>query len=579
MMMVAKNQKKSDKNNSAVLILPVYFNFEKEMMGGGGRLLDIDDEFYEKICKLILQQLNLLYLFSSRRAMINKVASDEYPNYMIKLISIIKELHKNRIRLLLILDNIDGYHYYYDKYTFFPEYGIEQANSIHKNIMELTSTLANGQYLGLLGITVIIAARRYVYEECLHTCPEESNYEFTGTVFQIDNVGEISILLSRIKLLEVAVNKLKHDDFFGNHCDHLSNALIRLKILFGIEDSNEGQVLGRGASVMRMIRNLCHHGNRDLVGFLTHLRLDYRTDSELIERFLYDKPHTLLPLYITDLRVRYTQKRGHFPNIFLVDSMVLINPEFANAHLPHKHTYWLKYLILAYVYERPNKVETVNQLKRLFVHVGGYEEHLFNLVLGSLCTTKESRCLEPEAFENTTPRRVAVTSRGKALMSSWDNDSTPFCFSFIYLQLIVDDYLMSYPVTIYPRIYNEGLDLEYLFETSEEYGRKSRDYLLGKMHCVLAFCLLLKTSYEVERQKRPALFLEIRKFLPRILPDFDEVVSSLLMQYKKILSMFPHSESIYQGMCKYWGDTLKNSSEDVRVSLEKYYDSYITIEE
>jgi hypothetical protein len=444
--------------------------------------------------------------------------------------------------------------------------------------MELTSTLANGQYLGVLGITVIIAARRYVYEECLHTCPDESTYEFTGPVFQIDNVGEISILLSRISLLETAIDKLVHDSFYSRHCEYLGSTLERLKILFGIEESKDGYVSGRGAVVMRMIRNLCHHGNRDLVGFLTHLRLDYRKDSELIERFLYDKPHTLLPLYITDLRVRYTQKRGHFPNLFLVDSMVSIDPDFPNAHLPHKHTYWLKYLILAYVNARQNKIETVNQIKRLFVTLGGYEEHLFNLALGSLCTTKESRCLEPEAVENCMPRRVRVTSRGEALMKSWENDKMSFCFSFNYLQLVVDDYLMSYPISIYPRVYNEGLDLEYLFEVSDEYGKKSRDYLLGKMYCVLAFCSLLSISYEVERGNHTELFVEIRREVPEILPDFDEIIGSLLNQYKKIMSLFPSADSQYKRMCEYW-ETLKRGSEGVREQLVGYYNSAATIEE
>jgi len=119
-----------DPSVSRQLLVPVYFDFEYEMKGEGGSLLDIDDDFYGKVARAIdrsIQQIS--YARNNADESARLVLSPLAPKIS-QLISFIQRLHNAGIRLLLILDNTDGYHYHYSKYSFFPEYYRQQQESV-----------------------------------------------------------------------------------------------------------------------------------------------------------------------------------------------------------------------------------------------------------------------------------------------------------------------------------------------------------------------------------------------------------------------------------------------------------------
>ncbi len=564
------------------LLLPVYFDFETEMKGDGGQLLNIDDEFYGRLAHAIVRGVEQTEYARTRAAHMRDLDASVHPSKLARLIAIVRTLHTQGVRLLLVLDNLDGYHYHYSKYAFFAEYHRQQIDSIQRNITGLTTALSHGEQLGMLGLSVVLAARRYVYQDCLHTRAPEASAEFTGAVFQLHDADEGEIVTARLTLFEAAIRVIESNSRLRSFGEDYKKTLGRLRVLFGIQEATQGDAAKPiAAGAMRTLRLLCHHGNRGLVAFLSNLRLDHRDEAELIERFFWDKPHTLLLLYMADLCERYTQRHGHFPNLFLVDSQVLRDPDFPKAHLPHCHTYWLKYLVLAYVATHPDGIANTNQLRRLFVRSGqpeGYEDELVRLVLGSLSTSRESRCLEPEPGEKTIASRVAATARGSYLVSRWESYRTPFCFSFTYLQLVVDDYLMSYPKCIWEQIYAKDANLEYLFADAATYGLTNRAYLLKKMRCVLALVYLFRVSLELERQRHARVFTELARLSGAIVPNMDLVEADLFEQFRRILSSIKDSKAIFDDLSSYNND-LKKDSSGLRRALETYFKSPANVEE
>ncbi len=489
------------KNIDDPVVLPVYFDFEKEMRIDKNKLLDIDDSFYGKLEAAILATIATVGYARNKITSTSSFYDKPDISKLAKLIERLRILHKDGIRILLVLDNLDGYHYHYSKYAFFGEYYEQQRDSIERNMTRLTTAFSHGEYLGNMGLSVVIAARRYVYKECLSLRNPIIAGEFSGKIYQLEDVDESQIVRSRLALFEAAISVMLTDPRLKKIAEDYRQTLSYLYVLFEIREIAQSDVSKPIGSVMRTLSGLCRYGNRDLVTFLSNLRFDYRNNAELIVRFFSDKPHTLILLYLANLQERYSQQHSHFPNLFLVDSLILRDPKFPSAHKPHNHTYWLKYLILSYVANSPDHVADVSRLRELFVNEGKFDNSLVRLTLGSLSTSYESYCLEPEPTEEIAYKSISTTKRGESLLSGWDGYKTPFCFSFTYLQLIVDDYLMSYPKVIWEKIYEKDTNLAYLFGDANTYGHTNSIYLTKKMHCVLAFIYLLRITLEFERKK------------------------------------------------------------------------------
>jgi hypothetical protein len=562
------------------LVFPIYFDFEKQMKDPEGKLLPIDDLWYEKLCNTFLKDIQRFDMYRKRSKDVIATSRHDHGNWQCQFTAMIRSASESGLLPLLFLDNIDGYHYYFSKYTFFTEFRALQKQSVFDSIGKLSTALVSSDELGLLGMSIVIAARRYVYKECLSTIEPEASQHYSGEVYQLGPVDEVDVISSRMTLLDKAIEVLESDPKFWAVKEDYKLTLNRLRILFGLETwptvlkHTPDQKTSR---VMRTICDLCHHGNRGLVSFLSSLKLDYRENAELIERFFWDKPHSLTLLYIADLKKRYSQAQDHFPNLFLVDAVIQKKVGFESAHQPHAHTYWLKYFLLAYVHARTPGSVTERSLRRVFVDLGGYEDHLFRLALGSLSTSREFSCLEPEPERDAVPRRVKLTSRGRTLLRSVFNTEVRFCFSFNYLQLVVDDYLMSYPRKALNDVYTRTENLGYLFGSSAFFEKANSTYLDKKMHCVTAFIKVLEESYSQEESYRPVLFEHFRQETPSVLVEWHKLVDAVFDEYERILSHHQAKKSVVDKLRSMWR-RLEDRGE-IRADLRDYFARRPLVEE
>ena len=210
---------------------------------------------------------------------------------------------------------------------------------------------------------------------------------------------------------------------------------------------------------------------------------------------------------------------------------------------------------------------------------GSFEEELVNLVIGSLSTSRESRCLEPEGGEpNSTPSRVIMTDRGRYLLTTHYGSASAFCFSFTYLQLVVDDYLMSYPKEMLDEVYSRDVSLKYLCQDERSYSREVNRYLDAKMHNVLALMTLLKVGWQSERRRRPKLFHELSVRCPSSLPDFSQLEQSLMDQYGRILGKMEAGDRLMSKLRSYQSG-LRDRESGISKRLGEYYDSGCMVEE
>ena len=560
-------------------IVPIYFDFESQMKNNG-KLHDIDESFYRSLFTAITRTLSQTIYVQSLLdgkdiAAIQLYTADQ------ALVHLIQYLHSHAIRLVLVFDNMDGYHYFYSKYAFFHEYYAKQLDSIQRNITRLINTFTQGHFLGMLGLSVVFATRKVVYRDCARFADPEFSNGFSGAVFQVEKTSGNLVARTRLDLFTEAIRKIEQHQSTQRLGKDFRKTLERVGALLGLKAaSDQFAAQSPSSEAAVMLSRIGHQGNRSLVQFLSSLQLDHRNEGELFERFFTGKPHTLILLYIAHLHERYTQDEGHFPNLFLVDSMVRHNPSFPLAHGPHVHTYWLKYLILSLVYQSPDRMMNTNILRNLLHDDGQYEEKLVNLTLGSLSMSRDSWCLEPGGGSiNSTPSFVKLTDRGRYLMESPQESRAPFCFSFTYLQLIVDDYLMSYPHPLFNEIYVPEVNLRYLCEDRASYSTGLRRYLNRKMRAVLAFILLLRVSWTFEQARRRYLFENLERHYRNVIPDFQLIGTEMMNEFSRILRAFEPTGKELSDLHQYDARLHQEYEPRVRNYLERYYASNSQVEE
>ncbi len=302
---------------------------------------------------------------------------------------------------------------------------------------------------------------------------------------------------------------------------------------------------------LNLISKLTHHGTRSFIDFLGALRIDFRTQYDLVLRLFEEQPHNLLRLYITNLNKRFAQFANHFPNLFLVDAVVAPTERFKSLHTSHIHTYWLKYLLLRYIVSKHEKSEitTYNELKEIFVDSCKYEENIFDLALGSLNAVNSFRCIEvdEDSIGLGDCLRLKPTTRGITIVSSVGGDihsESQFCFDFNYLQFVVDDPQLSIPKDHAKLVYVET-DIGYMLSSAPAYRAGLASYLVQKSQAVLHFTHILKHSADFERNLR----LKNEPAISKLLPNFDNVFRNLLAAFSSILlTHVPHGLDTFSSL-------------------------------
>jgi hypothetical protein len=239
------------------------------------------------------------------------------------------------------------------------------------------------------------------------------------------------------------------------------------------------------------------------VEFLFRLNVDLANHREIVDRLFSHAPWVLERIYIANFYERYSQAQGHFPNIFLVDGEV---SEVRVTEITHYSTYWLKYLLLKRIGLSENQGVSLQQLLDEFSRDYSFEEKIVRLSIGSLNMVNESRCVEiiGAAKDDCHENLVRLTSRGRRLIGSKDDQRFPYCFELSYLQLVIDDHLLSIPKQWTQSVCVDS-SLRYATSVGDEYYKLVHRDLAVKFPAVIRFVRILEAAWQYECKLRPKL--------------------------------------------------------------------------
>ena len=529
-------------------VVPIYIDFELLLDKVSDRFPDIKDTFTQTVYETTTRQLAR---FESLRPLIKP------PPPGLPLESHYRDLCKRlltngtrRVRLLVILDNVDRYHFYYTKFCLFDSYRAAQIDSIRRNIDRILTILCENEFLGDCALCVVLACR----PETLHAFTHHSSVLHTNTnrmrdlgVFHLQRSEHWPLVESRLSLLEAAIacfqqSKPTRYREYQSYLEIMRSVLSRS---CAPEDPRHWR------NSLRLISDFAHQGPRSFLSFLSDLKIDWRRQAEVVERIFGASslsqhqnnidPHNLLRLYITNNRQRYAQACGHFPNLFLVDATYAYDASFPESRIEHGHTYWLKYLLLKYIVSKTSDqdaVVTLNDILRDFA--SSYPEALIRLVLGSLASTETSGCLEVIESTNINVTRLSVTRRGAALYKL--RDEQEWCLSWDYLQFVIDDYQMAYPTLIWDKVYPKNAGLGYLLRPSGVYAAELAQDVSAKARGCVHFLYLLDLAKKAELAHR----LKENKVASSLLPDIDAAFSAFMSEMSNVLAHVRGGESLYE---------------------------------
>ncbi len=219
-----------------------------------------------------------------------------------------------------------------------------------------------------------------------------------------------------------------------------------------------------------------------------------------------------------------------------------INPENERrgVAVEHRHSYWLKYLLLKFIDRCENDGKTAKSklVVDYFVDTTGHPAEFIKLCLGSLCAASESHCVVVKGSieQNMGDRELRLTDRGKTLVKGTSGGRTAYCFDLSYLQLVIDDFWMAIPCNYFNEVFVDA-NLSYSFALRENYISGIGNYLSKKLYAAFTFFRILESSWEYE-----ASFSTNKESLNSFKPDFSAIFRSLEIVASNILSTFPEKK-------------------------------------
>lgn len=436
--------------------------------------------------------------------------------------------------IFLCLDNIDKYYYLFDRGGFsdigdqLRQVGMQKLADIISEFESPSGTLDGA------GINVLVCMRRHTLEYLLASgsvFPSRrlNPIEDGSHVFRLATPTPESVISSRIDLLK---SVLETTPVIPRGA--ASRSISSLNAVWqNLHQMQARQSTQQSVNMLQDLSNLGNHGHRSLIDFFFGNRwmLD---NSSMVARFYKTYSPTIL-LFMLRNNLRYSQLECKFPNLFLVrgdletaaDSLV---PR--ELIVPHRQTYWLKYLIANYIYSRKleDKSVTTRELLEIFSpNENGdrcFERPVTELCMGSLAQVDISGVLEPEFGTSLDGQRLAIrdiklTNRGMLLLER-------FAFDFTYLQLIVEDYMLEFPDLVFSEFkYFDEINYQYLLQQYDDYQHRATEMIIIKCRQVFYFLLILEVTYKYEKIRRNVTFEKL--FARGIKPvNFDAIRSKLL---------------------------------------------------
>ena len=547
-------------------MLSVYVNMESAWIkDSDGSFKTIDEDFWKLVYERLKGEVPRGDVTKSLREHIASISTDSLVSYELKIRDVCRILPEYGYYAVIVIDNIDRYHFSEVRHSFFDKYSSRLSDSIHRNISRVISKFNDLDALGRISATIIVVCRRSVYEHLIQSADgsDPNDNRLKGySVFQVLEPTSQLIIEPRLATLkfivdrEIEVKRLNQADIEA--CN------LALKVLNATIARKEGEVSHDGlrADVFDLLLDLSHQGPRGVIQYLSEFEFDVRKNSEAIERVFHTQPRNLLRLYVSNCRKRYSQNQNHFPNIFLVDCNIDPHPDFPLAYRQHRQTYWLKWIVLRLIDLAPGHRISFHDLHALLHSKLGYEDHLIRLVIGSLSTPNKSGCISvsyPNHSINS--RELSLTRRAKALTREKHSkvlSGIPFCFSFDYLQMVSDDPLIAYPKQWADDIVPADISLAYTLRERDEYHKAALEYLRKKMPASLVFLQVLESSWEREKNFISDLGDVV---VQKVSPNFAQIRTSLLSAFSAILNSWSQErDELYAELTQKSSDLAKDGT-------------------
>jgi hypothetical protein len=391
--------------------------------------------------------------------------------------------------IVLIFDNIDQIYHINEKKRFLENIDL-QDDSIYPILRYITNFFHDHSQLGSVGANVVFSLRTETYDILSQTAEYIFNAE--SITFCDDN----AMTIYNNDWFQIVDNRLKMFKDIAVYCKRMSGRVDSvdetLKLLVNDLSLSHAE---KNESFINMLMELSSFGFRSVMEFLSNYSWIDK-DVYVMHRYMDHHPVGLLAYMLKGHR-RYSQYRSRFPNIYLVNS--------TNPKLKHDFTYWLKRLLIEYIYYNQKKqihvdVDLVLEVFSGDGSLGYYDKDLVMECLGSLSEVHESCVITPilkvsESKNSINPDTLELNSRGVRLLEYLIN-------KFIYMQLVVEDCYMPYPRCVYDYfMYENNIDYGYLGMPKEEYNNGSYMMIENKIKSVMLFLEVLDSARNYEKTK------------------------------------------------------------------------------
>lgn len=440
-------------------------------------------------------------------------------------------------RVFLCLDNIDKYYYLFDRGGF-SEAGDQRRQAGMQRLADIIAEFESPSgALDGAGMNVLICMRRHTLDYFLtaasvYPSRRLNPIEDGSHVFRLAPSTPKQVISSRIELLKQVLASTPG----AIPASDARQKIASLNAIWqSLEETREHSSRGGlpGISMLEDLSKLGNHGHRSLIDYFFS-NTWILNDRAMMARFYKSYSPSILLFMLRNFS-RYSQVECKIPNLFLVRGDIetasesFVPPELIK---PHKHTYWLKYLIAHYIHDRKRQDKSVS-IRELFdifsPNEDGekcFERHITELILGSLAQVDISGVIEPEFATSLDGLRLAIrdvnmTSRGALLLER-------FAFEFTYLQLVVEDYMLEFPELLFPEFkFFDQIDYQYLLQRHNDYQHNAIEMVALKSRQFFFFLIILEVTFKFEIQRRPITFEKLfgRGLAP---PNFELIRKRLL---------------------------------------------------
>lgn len=476
--------------------------------------------------------------------------------------------------ILLFIDNLDYLYHINDRAHFSKKKNVEakEAKDFIEYMIDIFSEGANGA-LTSAGIKVIFSLRPDSLSLLQSNVHLLANHAFNNedNIFFYNAPSTYEVLLGRYRLLKHITSLIK---VAGKEKRMTELMSVYDKILTHYKKSDETHQNSNYCSknLFQRLASLSKQGLRQILEHMSNYSwIGDENLSELDERFAYQTSPSMLT-FTTGGKRYFSQFHSAFPNFYLVDSSVasilLKSQGFSEDILcKHRHTYWLKRLIAEYVYAKGDCV-LLREVLDVFsddsddqTKPNGYEESIVRLSAASLCQTDRSNVMVAELDVSADGTdlgigELRITERGKYCLECYID-------TFQYLQLIVDDYMLSFPKCIENHMYYKK-DYQYLIFPQPDYHKHSSLMVSIKARQVFLFLKVLEISLEMEKKLYPNVFLRLSSAGIKI-PDVNQIEKNVIKSLdtlRKYLNLNHYEEYMREA---------KNDEHNIRKGLEGAY--------